>query len=254
MAAGGKWSPDETLMAFVLYRLLPPRECDDTGEKVQELARALGRTPNAVAMKIWNIAAHDEVRKGKGRSSLTHGSKLDVIIWEQYRDQGDELIARGVDLIERTTSESALKQPDNPDVIVPEGKERTANTVVRVNQSYFRNTLLDSYDGKCCLTGLGIEALLNASHIKPWKDSDPETERLDPANGLLLNALHDRAFDQGLITIDFDYRVRVSPKVRKRAPGADVIFKYDKTQIRMPKYRRPARDFIEYHNDVIFQH
>ena len=254
MPAGTNWTHDETLMAFVLYRSLPPRECDDTGAKVQELAKALGRTANSVAMKIWNIAAHDEVRKGKGRTSLKHGSKLDVIIWEEYDARGDQLIAEGIDLIEHTVNEGVLQEPESTELEVPQGKERTATTVVRVNQNYFRNTLLDSYRGKCCLTGLSIEKLLVASHIKPWKASKDRDEKLNPANGLLLNALHDKAFDQGLITIDYDYRVRVSPQVRRTAEGADVLYRYQGKQIELPKYRRPAREFIEYHNDMVFQH
>ena len=38
-------------------------------------------------------------------------------------------------------------------------------------------------------------------HIKPWKDSDIQTERTNPSNGLCLNALHDKAFDRGFITV-----------------------------------------------------
>ena len=33
--------------------------------------------------------------------------------------------------------------------------------------------------------------------LKPWKVSDERTERTNPANGLCLNALHDKAFDRG---------------------------------------------------------
>ena len=45
------------------------------------------------------------------------------------------------------------------------------------------------------------EAVLIASHIKPWKDSD-ENERLDIDNGLLLCPNHDKAFDRGYISFD----------------------------------------------------
>ena len=55
---------------------------------------------------------------------------------------------------------------------------------VRVNQNYFRNALLENYDHRCCITNLGIEPLLVSSHIKPWSDADPATERLSPKNGV----------------------------------------------------------------------
>lgn len=34
-----------------------------------------------------------------------------------------------------------------------------------------------------------------------------KTERTNPSNGLCLNAMHDKAFDRGLITIDKNYRI-----------------------------------------------
>jgi len=39
-----------------------------------------------------------------------------------------------------------------------------------------------------------------ASHIVPW--AEDERNRLNPRNGLCLNALHDRAFDRHLMWID----------------------------------------------------
>lgn len=63
------------------------------------------------------------------------------------------------------------------------------------------------------MTGLSNKALLVAGHIKPWKVSDPNTMRLAPDNGLLLNALHDKAFDRGLIAITKDLKIAVSGAV-----------------------------------------
>lgn len=39
----------------------------------------------------------------------------------------------------------------------------------RINQDFFRSSVLASYEGSCCITGLATEALLIASHIKPRK-------------------------------------------------------------------------------------
>ena len=66
------------MMAFALYMILEPRECDDKGFDVQRLAAAIHRTPNSVALKIWNIAAHDANRQARGRVGMQHGSKLDA--------------------------------------------------------------------------------------------------------------------------------------------------------------------------------
>ena len=104
------------------------------------------------------------------------------------------------------------------------------------------------------MTGLEGEDLLIASHIKPWSVSDPKTERTNPGNGLCLNALHDRAFDRGLITVTPDYTIHVSSKLKKHSDNEGVrwILRCDKQQIILPERFVPVKDFLEYHNDVIF--
>lgn len=100
-----------------------------------------------------------------------------------------------------------------PEIEVPdlEGREREALVKVRVNQRLFRWMVLNGYGSKCCVTGIEETALLVGSHIVPW--AEDVAQRLNPRNGLCLNALHDRAFDVGLMTVSDDLRVRVSPKV-----------------------------------------
>ena len=83
------------------------------------------------------------------------------------------------------------------DFEIKEGKVREGVVKVRVNQSFFRNTVLASYENKCCITGISIPDFLVASHIIPW--SKDEKNRLNPENGLCLNSIHDKAFDKGFI-------------------------------------------------------
>ena len=79
-----------------------------------------------------------------------------------------------------------------------------------------------------------------ASHIVPWRVD--KRNRVNPRNGLLLSALHDKAFDIGLITIDDDMTVRVS---RKHLVLNDRFFStsiedYDGHPIRPPEKFGPA--------------
>ena len=136
---------------------------------------------------------------------------------------------------------------------IPVGRERPVITTARANQSYFRNALLENYGHRCCVSGLAVDQLLVASHIKPWSNADPVTERLSPENGLLLDALHDKAFDTGLMTIDYDLKVVVSPKVPHDDAGQSLLWRYNKHQIVVPGRFKPRREYIEYHNDLIFQ-
>lgn len=103
------------------------------------------------------------------------------------------------------------------------------------------------------MTGLSNKALLVASHIKPWKVSDPKTVRLAPDNGLLLNALHDKAFDRGLITITKDLKIAVSGAVGRETAEDDYLWRYSGEPIALPKRFAPRAEFIEHHNDMVFK-
>lgn len=258
MAERRNWTREETLKAFALYFIIPSGKHDKRNPDVIALANDLGRTPSSVVLKLGNIKANDPMRKGRG---LAHGSKLDVRIWTEYQERGDALTAEAMGLLL-----DAGKRASHPGMALeylgrdlPLGMDRTVVATTRANQSYFRNVLMENYQRRCCLTGLGIEPLLVASHIKPWRDADPATERLSPENGLLLNALHDRAFDKGLITIDKNLRIVVSHTVRKRGAGDEdtpeneYLWRFDGRQINVPGPYRPRREFIEYHNDVVFR-
>ena len=98
--------------------------------------------------------------------------------------------------------------------------------------------------------------MLIASHIKPWSVSDEKTERTNPCNGLCLNAFHDRAFDQGLITIDKNYRIIVSSALKNSEMDEDTkqwLLHYSGEQIFLPERFIPNKTFLQYHNDCIFK-
>ena len=143
------------MMAFALYIVLEPRECDDKGLDVQRLASFLHRTPSSVALKIWNIAAYDDNRKARGRVGMKHGSKLDSQVWQWYAEDPDAFMEQCLDLLRH-----ALLQADandfNPVPLAsdrifslesatflliaeraPAGEERPTTTLQRVNQSYY---------------------------------------------------------------------------------------------------------------------
>lgn len=130
--------------------------------------------------------------------------------------------------------------------------EKEAIIMARRGQGIFRERLINKYKS-CIVTGISDERLLVASHIKPWNVADPRTERLAPDNGLLLNALHDKAFDQGLITITKDFKIVVSSVVGHGAAEDEFLWRYSGERITLPKQSSPRPDFIEYHNDMVFK-
>ncbi len=70
--------------------------------------------------------------------------------------------------------------------------------------------MLTLWRGRCAISGLNVPELLRASHAKPWASST-DAERLDVYNGLLLAAHLDAAFDCGLITVEADGAIGLSP-------------------------------------------
>lgn len=67
---------------------------------------------------------------------------------------------------------------------------------------------------------MGVRSLLVASHIIPWSKS--EEHCLDPRNGIALNALHDKAFDRGLITFDTELRLVCSKALKDHFAHATI--------------------------------
>ena len=260
MRRGRNWDREETLMALALYFTIPTNQADDENPEVIELASRTGRTPAAVALKISNLMSCDPMYPGK---AMRHRSRLDEQIWAEYEQRGDELVAEAVALllgghptkegISRAAEEELPATLEYDGIEIPEGRERETILTLQANQTYFRKLIMKNYEGRCCLTGLSTASLLVASRIKPWASIDPVRERLTPENGLLLNALHDKAFSQGLMTIDKSLRVVVSPKVKRSDAANRFLWTYHSQRIEVPGRFLPRADFIEYHNDVIFQ-
>ena len=109
--------------------------------------------------------------------------------------------------------------------------------------------MLASYGARCCITGLSDSRLLVASHIVPWA-VDTEN-RLNPRNGLSLSALHDRAFDQGLITITpGEHRVKLHPELQARADDpylTESLLCWAGMPLREPERFAPNDEFLEWH-------
>jgi len=104
----------------------------------------------------------------------------------------------------------AISLPDAPleryqraIVGLPRSTEAERLVIQRIGQNVFRDALLDYWGRRCPLTGITDEALLRASHIRPWAECTDE-DRLDVHNGLLLSALWDAAFDKGLVSFGDD--------------------------------------------------
>ncbi len=254
---GTKWGREETILAYDLYCRTPFGKISKENPDIINLAELLGRSPSSVSFKMCNLAHFDQALQKRGVAGLSHTSKLDEEIYLEFSQDWEALSYQAqvirADLQHKTLSE-VVDLDDIKDV--PDGVYRERLVKTRVGQSFFRSAVLNSYGNRCCITGISKPELLIASHIKPWKVSDERAERTNPSNGLCLNALHDKAFDQGLITIDKNYKIIISKRIKEAEMDPETrawFMMYENQKISLPEKFLPGKDFIEYHNDVIFQ-
>jgi putative restriction endonuclease len=253
-AASPNWTRQQTLAALHIYFQLPFGQLHRRRPEIKQIAGWIGRTPDAVAMKLTNLASLDPQIIASGRKGMDKSSHLDETIWEELQDNWDAVALEAAAEYEKLATNHGL--PANVDVIdeltetldIAEGKTRMATVEVRVNQARFRKAILASYNATCCISGLQHEKLVIASHIVPW--SEDKHNRLNPQNGLCLSALHDKAYDQGLITVMPDYTVRVSKALVTQAHNAYLISSllcFDKQPISMPEKFKPSPEFLASH-------
>lgn len=125
--------------------------------------------------------------------------------------------------------------------------ERQALAGSRLGQGVFRKALAKIWQNRCVITGANAPLVVQATHIKPWQDSNNE-ERLDPFNGLLLSALYTRAFQTGLISFDPEGSLMLSDSI-----GG---WQWDQLGIRRTSWiagLKPEHEpYLAYHRDKVF--
>lgn len=249
---GTKWTHDETVIALGLYFQIPFGRITSSHPRVVEIAEKMNRSPASLSMKMGNLGRLDPTLAAVGISGLVNGAKMEKVVWDEYADKREELSEEYDRLISSLGLNDELKQSDIP---IPEGVDGARIQKYRVNQSFFRASVLSAYNFKCCITGISIPNLLVASHIKPWAKCENGHERTDTQNGLCLNALHDKAFDKGLITLDEDLRIVLSSMLKDIAPVEvmnEYFLRYEGHEITMPDRGAPAPVFLDYHRNNIF--
>jgi len=245
------WTREELIVAFNLYCKIPFGRIHIRNPLIIELAKAIGRTPSAVSWKLANFARLDPALQKRNIAGASHGARAEVEIWNEFSNDWEGLAFESERLLDRMAGGAPRFTEEAKEF--PEGKSREALIRTRVNQGFFRAAVLAAYGSRCCITGLSVPKLLTASHIVPW--AADVKNRTNPRNGLCLNALHDRAFDCGLLTVMPDLKVKLSPKLKKGLTdfaGRVFLRRYENVSIHPPRHFTPDVDFLRYHNERVF--
>ena len=246
------WTHEELVKVLALYCQIPFGKMHARNPAVVALASTIDRTSSAVALKLVNFASLDPELRERGVGGMPNTSQADRQVWEEFYGRWEALAdASVVDVVEAIQRTSRARETEP---IPPAGPtELIREATVRRGQAFFRGAVMAAHDWKCCVTGITALELLRASHIVPW--SQNADLRLDPRNGLCLNALHDAAFDRGLITFSASFELCLSARLKDQVPTSVFREMFESrcgAPIAMPERFIPTSDMIEYHRSRVF--
>ena len=243
-----KWTREETIVAFNVYCKIPFKSSSKTHPMIIKYANLLNRTPSALNMKIGNIGRLDPDLKRQGISGLVHGAKMEEEVWNEFYGNPELLAFESEKIIARLTNQSIEMCTSIRTDDLPQGRERSVIIKQRVNQSFFRSTVMSAYNFHCCISGVNIAELLEACHIVDW--SQDERNRVNPKNGLCMNSFFHKAYDKHLLGITPDMRIVVSEELLQGSTEIS-FFNYLKTiagkKILLPDKFLPQKELLEIH-------
>lgn len=246
---GKDWTREEAILAFDLYCRIPFKKTKANNPEVIALAQVLQRTPASVARKLGNFGAFDPELAKQDISGLTHTSKLDKTIWQEFNSDWGSLVVEADRIRLERTGQSFSTASEQADSGKLGPTEREIKSKQRIYQDFFRTSVLSGYNQRCCICELPHPEILTASHIIPW--SVREDTRVNPENGLCLCASHDRAFDRELIAIRLDFSITLCNRIKKsRDAASQFLFSaIEGKRITLPDRFAPRGEFLTWRLD-----
>ena len=91
--------------------------------------------------------------------------------------------------------------------------------------------------------------MIDACHIYPFSLSGDDTV----TNGIALSPTMHRAFDRGLLTINSNFLVRVSPSIQEEE-SRFTLSQFEGKQIILPEKEKyyPSQESLSWHNKEVF--
>jgi hypothetical protein len=208
----------------------------------------VGEQPWELIYFLTNVR-HIRVPKADFVRALGYASNYQVAGSLRVRDEGLEVFEQrfasikewlglevgiaNADVMPGTTDEDYT----GTDLLAP-GKRRQGHAL-------FAQRVKENYGYACALCGIAEERFLVAGHIVGW--AEDRTNRLNPANGICLCVLHDRAFEANYITLDERLCVTVSPRLDSASSLGAVLRPLDGTALRVPMRAPPDAGLLAVH-------
>jgi putative restriction endonuclease len=118
--------------------------------------------------------------------------------------------------------------------------------IPRLGQGAFRVSVTDAYGRACAASGGKVLPALDAAHIKPYSFGGPH----EVSNGILLRRDIHSVFDAGYVTIDEDFRLVVSDRVRSDFNNGEEYRRLHGERLKLPAtpIHQPDKDALRWHN------
>ena len=242
------WTREQVIVALNVYCKIPCKISSARNPIVKKYAELLGRTPAALNLKIGNLGSFDPVLRDNGIVGLSHTSKVDEEVWNEFFENPEKLAYESEKIIAELRNKT-IEESTNIDINnLPKGTERISVTRQRVNQQFFHDAVLCSYENHCCITGISNRQLLEACHISSWRDD--VKNRTNPKNGLCMNPLFHKAFDRYLFTVTPDYKIEISEQMIDGTDDnsfRDYLLSIKGKDIIMPEKFYPDKNLLAIH-------
>lgn len=239
------WTKEECILGLYAYCHVPFNKASNTNEWVVKIANLINRSATAVKMKIGNFGSFDPSLKAQGIVGLSKTSKMDEEVWDEYYDHWDRLAFDAEKIIAKIENHEITNGENFPD-----GIDTLMCLKQRINQNFFREAVLSSYNNICCISGISNRKLLEACHIISW--SENQSLRTNPSNGLCMNPLFHRAYDNLLFSISPDYIIDFSDTLLTNCINEsfkDFLIDRNRTKIIMPTKFLPSQEFLSIHHE-----
>lgn len=126
----------------------------------------------------------------------------------------------------------------------------------QVRDQGFRKAIVTIYEHRCAICGIRIRSeeghtIVDAAHIKPWSISHDDSA----TNGMSLCKLCHWTYDEGMMSVDFDYTVKVSDKIQTETNLLGHILTLTGREIFKPDDKRlwPNPENLEWHINERFR-
>ena len=207
---------------------------------------------------IWEVEADDLVmRKGSSsptvRSLREHEAEAGLVAEVYDNLRGDpRLLAQAAEEI----LDSYFPPSIHEDLLTAVGLDVRTVRVQKPRDPEFRLEVLRAYEYRCAMCGYEgwldtTPVGLDAAHVRWFAYDGPDT--LD--NALALCALHHRALDRGVVSVDLQRRIMVSRLFREVGSARHLIVDLAGRRVAQPQagLHGPSVIHLEWHHHEVFR-